>query len=173
MKKKNRNNQIGAIVIIVICSVAMLLQYFVIYNISEHNIEKYITKKIKSDVGISEFEVMLIDDIKTKYGLVVLFETDIQEKPIGYAVFEKDGFLDRYFNEDFVLYDDRDSYIKDSDALIDLKNKTVFQFANNEIKILNSKSSNKELIKYYSYIVLVIVGVIYGIFKLFISSKKK
>lgn len=35
---------------------------------------------------------MLIDDIKTKYGLVVLFEPDIQEKPIGYAVFEKDGF---------------------------------------------------------------------------------
>ncbi|QZY56918.1 hypothetical protein [Crassaminicella profunda] len=173
MKKKNSNNQIGAIVIIVICSVAMLLQYFVIYNISEQNIEKYLTKKIKSDVGISKLEIRLIDDIKTKYGLVVLFKTDIQEKPIGYAVFEKDGLLDRYFNEDFVLYDDSDSYIKDSDALIDLKNQTVFQFANNEIKILNSKSSNKELIKYYSCIVLVIVGVIYGVFKLLISSKKK
>ena len=170
ISQKSSNDKIGAIVIIVICVGIILLQYFAIYNISGNNIEKFITKQIIREVDVSDCEVRVIDDIKTKYGLVVLFETDVKEKPIGYAVFEKDRFLDRYYSEDFALYDDRATYINDSDALIDLKNDTVFQFANDEIKILNSKSSNKGLIKYYFYIVGVISGIIYGIFRLFASS---
>lgn len=141
----------------------IFFQYIFIYNINDNDIEKYISQRITKVTEDLDVNAVVIDKLRTEYGLVVLFHTNVDKNPIGYAVFEKDAIFNRYDNEDFALYDNRIDYNGDMDALIDLNSGNVFQFVDDEIILINSQYNNKALIEYYLSIIIGIIAIAYGL----------
>lgn len=146
--KYQKHKKIGGLLVIT-GILLLLLNYLFLYNIPADNIEEFIGKKLIDISKGDDVKVNIIDEYKTEYGLVTLFKTGVADNPIGYAVFEKDGFLNRYFNEDFAVYLNENDYIGDSDAIIDLKNLGVFKFEEDKIIEMNSSEDKKALMKYY------------------------
>ncbi|MCT4619702.1 MAG: hypothetical protein N4A62_09985 [Marinisporobacter sp.] len=168
MYKKMRNNYNrlkSGIIFMILGLVLVGFQYTFIYNINGNNVENYITQQIREETKKTfEININVIDKLNTEFGLIVLFKTTIEEKPIGYAVFEKDAILNRYSNEDFALYENKLDYNGDSDALIDLTSDNVFKFKNDKIELINSKHTNKRLIKYYVIKLVSCISIVYGLF---------
>lgn len=155
---------IFGITVITIVLLSIIFQYTLNYNINGNKIENYITQRISKISKENDTNIVVLDKLKTDFGLVILFETSIKNKPIGYAVFKKDAIFNKYYNEDFATYDNRLDYNGDSDALIDLNSENVFKFQDDKIELINSKQNKKRLIKYYVDGILLLIIFIYGLF---------
>jgi hypothetical protein len=158
--KKNKSN--GGMFFILLGVFLIFFQYFFVYNINEKDINQFVSQQInmaKEDVDI---QVDVIDQLRTKYGLVVLFQTNLDEKPIGYAVFKKDAIFNRYGNEDFVLYGNRITHNGDRGVLVDLNRGYVFQFIDDEIIVINDHDLTSGLIRYVLLWVTAFLAIAYG-----------
>ncbi|WP_291632411.1 hypothetical protein [Clostridium sp.] len=147
-------------IIVTAILLGIILQYTLVYNINGNKIENYIVHKISKTSKENTANIVVLDKLKTDFGLVVLFETSIKDKPIGYAVFEKDAIFNRYGNEDFAIYENRHN--GDQDALVDLSSENVFEIQDDKIELINSKQNKKGLIKYYVNGIIFLISAIYG-----------
>jgi len=157
----NRQSTIVGLGFILLGVSLIVFQYISIYNIRDT--DHYIVEKLNDTTIMRNAQITVLDELKTDYGLVVLFETTVKDTPIGYAVFEKDGLLNRYSNEDFALYDNPTDYYGDMDALSDLKSKNVFQFDDKEVILVSSIDNSHGVVKYYCSILVVVLSLVYGI----------
>ncbi len=158
---KKKQSKIGVFFILV-GFFLIFFQYFFVYTINENDINQYMSQRISNVIEDVDIKIDVIDQLRTEYGLVVLFQTNVEEKPIGYAVFEKDAIFNRYVNEDFALYNNRITHNLDTDVLVDLNCGYVFQFVDDKIVVVNTQPMNKPLIKYYILIVIAILAIAYG-----------
>ncbi|MGK0466245.1 hypothetical protein [Clostridium sp.] len=133
MNKKFGNYSIFIAVVLLL----IIFQYTLLYNINGNKIENYIVHRISKTSKENNANIVVLDKLKTDFGLVVLFETSIKDKPIGYAVFEKDAIFNKYYNEDFATYENRLTYNGDQDAIIDLISENVFKFQDDKIELIN------------------------------------
>ncbi len=158
---KSRQAIIVGLGFILIGVFLIVFQYISIYNIRDT--DRYIVENLKNTSKMRNAEITVIDELKTDYGLVVLFETSVKDTPIGYAVFEKDGLLNRYNNEDFALYNNPTDYFGDMDALNDLKSKNVFKFDDKEVILVSSIDNTYGVVEYYCSILVVVLSFVYGV----------
>ncbi|BES65758.1 hypothetical protein SANA_21970 [Gottschalkiaceae bacterium SANA] len=158
--KKNKSN--GGIFFILLGVFLIFFQYFIVYNINGKDINQFVSKQINMEKEDVDIQVDVIDQLRTKYGLVILFQTNLDEKPIGYAVFKKDAIFDRYGNEDFVLYGNRITHNGDRGILVDLNHGYVFQFIDNEIIVISDHDLTSGLIRYVLLWATAFLAIAYG-----------
>lgn len=81
----------------------IVFHYFFTYNINESKIEELIKREVIKEIKGLKDNIEIIDKLKTKYGLVVLFKVSSNKERIGYLVLKKDGILNRYYKEDYYI----------------------------------------------------------------------